>query len=295
MPVPVWGQGLVLTHSANGAPVEAAAAVAHALVARIEEEEPRFVRAVRVKRRRPVAAAAACVVELRTIAAAGGGQEEALAVGGSELVAIDTVHGGPFGGGVVDEFFPLRFGRRAGAAAELLRGHVVRSLKRGHVVWGAVFSAGIVLGQRLQVTVGINGAVFVRAPVVYVLGFRLAPCVVVAILLGRGGAEVARSPQQAAGQPQVHPLYGGLAAAVVTAIVAVAAIAGGAVVFLLARGKGQPRSHGHKGQKSDCPFHGVVVLSMLSMLIIISSCFFCKVTKYFWNGKRDYKRSLKTP
>ena len=274
MPVPVLGQGLVLTYSADREP-DAAVAGAHGLAVRTDVEFARVVRvAIPFERRGPVAADAACVVDVQVRAEAGGGQKEGVAVRAGELASVvDAVYGGPLHSGVIDEFLPLLYGGGAGSAAESRRGGIIHSLQGGQVVGEAIEAKlGIIaiLGQCIGCI-----AVCIGAPVVDLLRLRLAPGVVVAILLGACGAEVALGPQEARGQPKVYP-SGGSASA--TAVVAAITGSTAVVVFLLARGKGQPCHQGHQGRQSDCPFHGVVVLSMLSMLVIISSCFsFAKI------------------
>ena len=187
-------RSVLRTHGADGLTAAAVVVVVHALAARTEVEAPRAERVVRAERRGPVVAVLARVVELTVPAAAGGGQEEAVAVGGGELAACDAVQGSPLGGGVGDEFFPVLLGRHAGAVAQLLRGSVVNRLQGGQVVGCAPSGAGVVLGEGLQAALGVNGAVLVRAPVVDLLRGGLAPGVVVAMALGRGGGWAGPGP-----------------------------------------------------------------------------------------------------
>ena len=78
-------------------------------------------------------------------------------------------------------------------------GGIVVEVQLGLAVNGAKLAAGAVLCvARVKPLVGVAGIVL--------LGLGLAPGVVVAVFLGAGGAHVARCPQGAAGQPQVHPL-----------------------------------------------------------------------------------------
>ena len=97
------GKGLVLTHSTDRKPVNAAVAV-HALVVRTEAKVPRAVRAVREERTRPVEAVAASVVERTARKVASGGQKEAVAVRASIASPVDSVLCCPLAGGVVLQF-----------------------------------------------------------------------------------------------------------------------------------------------------------------------------------------------
>lgn len=82
----VGDKGKVLlrtTHSPDRTTVVAVAA-AHFLVARVETEDPRVVRVVRVERTRPVDAVVPSEVERTIPAVAGVGEEEAVAVSAGE-------------------------------------------------------------------------------------------------------------------------------------------------------------------------------------------------------------------
>ena len=159
------------------------AVVLPARLVRFEVEAVGDVRVVAIERARPIDVSQAQLVEVGAPLTAPCGQEQSFPVGTSEQPTVHAVKRCPYRGTVIKKFTLLLGRGHAPIVTPVDVCRIVLEIQMGLVIHKAVvakFTVGAVLRQCFVVAV----APLVGAPVVVVLGRRLAPGEVVAIFLG---------------------------------------------------------------------------------------------------------------
>ena len=108
----------------------------------------------------------------------------------------------PLPSAVLSQFVHLSLGRHLPRPSPVCLGGIVGRFQFVLIVYCAIITLPVVLCQRVPCAI----APLVVVPAIVLLGSGLAPSVVVAVLLGTAGTDVARGPQGATGQTQVNIL-----------------------------------------------------------------------------------------
>ena len=114
---------------------------------RIEAQDVRVERVVRVERTRPVVAVAACVVERTGDAAARCGEENTIAIAlAGHFVTIHSILSSPGPSAIIDEFLLFFCGRHTPTATPIGSSDIISGFKNGFIIYSTLTTIGIVFG-----------------------------------------------------------------------------------------------------------------------------------------------------